>query len=192
MQIKANEIKLIPIEQIIPNPKNPNKHPQDQIERLSKIIDFQGFRVPLIISNRSGFLVSGHGRLECAKHLNIKELPVMYQDFESEAQEYAFVVSDNEIQKWASTDLSMVNMEMLDLGPDFDIDLLAIKDFVIEPIEKFEAQSDEDECPAPPVIPVTRRGDIWLLGAYYECEKCKKKYDIEKVDKEKLECPCDV
>lgn len=163
LEIKSKEIKFVPIEQIIPNPKNPNKHPQDQIERLSKIIDFQGFRVPLIISNRSGFLVSGHGRLECAKHLKIKELPVMYQDFESEAQEYAFVVSDNEIQKWASTDLSMVNMEMLDLGPDFDIDLLAIKDFVIEPIEKFEPQSDEDEVPEV-AHPITRRGDVWLLG----------------------------
>jgi DNA modification methylase len=163
MEIKSKQIELVAIEKIIPNPKNPNKHPQEQIDRLAKIIDFQGFRVPLIVSNRSGFLVSGHGRLDCAKSLGVKELPVMYQDFESEAQEYAFVVSDNEIQKWAATDLAMVNLEMLDLGPDFDIDLLAIKDFVIEPAEKFEPQGDEDEVPEV-VHPITRRGDIWLLG----------------------------
>ena len=163
MEIRSREIKLVPIEQIVPNPKNPNKHPKEQIERLSKIVDFQGFRIPLIISNRSGFLVSGHGRLEMAKLKGVKELPVMYQDFESDAQEYSFVVSDNEIARWAATDLSMVNTEMLDLGPDFDIDLLGIKDFVIEPIEKFEPQGDEDAVPEV-VHPITRRGDIWLLG----------------------------
>lgn len=141
--IQSKEIEIVPIEQIVPNPKNPNKHPKEQIERLAKIVDFQGFRIPLIISNRSGFLVSGHGRLEMAKLRNLKELPVMYQDFDSEAQEYAFVVSDNEIAKWAATDLSMVNSEMLDLGPDFDIDLMGIKEFSIEPIEKKEEKEIE-------------------------------------------------
>lgn len=52
---------------------------------------------------------------------------------------------------------------MLDLGPDFDIDMLGIKDFVIEPIEKFEAQCDEDAVPEV-IHPIARRGDIWLLG----------------------------
>ena len=189
MEIKSKEIKLVPIEQIIPNPKNPNKHPQEQIDRLAKIIDFQGFRVPLIVSNRSGFLVSGHGRLDCAKSLGVKELPVMYQDFESEAQEYAFVVSDNEIQKWAATDLSMVNLEMLDLGPDFDIDMLGIKDFVIESPEVFEAQSDEDEVPEV-VHPITRRGDIWLLGNHrLMCGDSTMINDVEKLmNGEKADC----
>jgi DNA modification methylase len=189
VEIKSKEIKLVPIEQIIPNPKNPNKHPQEQIDRLAKIIDFQGFRVPLIVSNRSGFLVSGHGRLDCAKSLGVKELPVMYQDFESEAQEYAFVVSDNEIQKWAATDLSMVNLEMLDLGPDFDIDMLGIKDFVIESPEVFEAQSDEDEVPEV-VHPITRRGDIWLLGNHrLMCGDSTMINDVEKLmNGEKADC----
>jgi hypothetical protein len=69
--------------------------------------------------------------------------------------------------------------------------MLGLKDFVIEPVEKFEPQSDEDEVPEV-VHPITRRGDIWLLGAYYECEKCKKKYDVDKVDRENLECLCDL
>ena len=58
----------------------------------------------------------------------------MYQDFESEAQEYAFVVSDNEIQKWASTDLSMVNNELIELGDNFlDFELFGFKSF--EPLK---------------------------------------------------------
>ena len=59
----------------------------------------------------------------------------MYQDFENEAQEYAYLTSDNAIASWSELDLSAVNDEMLDLGPDFDIDLLGIKNFTIEPLE---------------------------------------------------------
>jgi hypothetical protein len=117
---------------IIPNPKNPNKHPEEQIERLSKIIEYQGQRHPLIISKRSGFLVVGHGRLEAIKKLGWEQIAVSYQDFDSEAQEYSFVVSDNAIASWSELDLGEVSSEMLDLGPDFDIDLFGIENFVID------------------------------------------------------------
>jgi DNA modification methylase len=73
------------------------------------------------------------------------------------------MTSDNAIASWAHLDLSKVNSEMLDFGPDFDIDLLGIKDFVIEPAEKFEAQCDEDAVPEV-IHPITRRGDVWILG----------------------------
>lgn len=163
MEIKAKDIRLVDVDSLIPNPKNNNKHPKEQIERLSKLIKYQGFRNPLVVSNRSGFVLCGHGRIEAAKLAGLKEVPVMYQDFESEAQEYAYLTSDNAIASWSELDLSAVNTEMLDLGPDFDIDLLGIKDFVIEPIEKFDPQADEDEVPEV-VHPITRKGDIWLLG----------------------------
>lgn len=163
MANKAEKIEIVELHKLVPNPKNPNKHPQDQIERLAKLIDYQGFRNPIIVSNRSGFIVVGHGRLEAAKKLGIEQVPVIYQDFDDEAQEYAYVVSDNTIAEWADTDLSMVNTEMLDLGPDFDVDLLGIKDFEIEPIEKYDEEK-EDDVPEVPSDPVTKRGDVWILG----------------------------
>ncbi|MEB3218966.1 MAG: DNA methyltransferase [Nostocales cyanobacterium 94392] len=163
MELKAKEIQIVDIGALVLNPKNNNKHPKEQIERLAKLIEFQGFRNPVVVSNRTGFVVAGHGRIEAAKMAGLKEVPVMFQDFENEAQEYAYLTSDNAIASWANIDLSMVNTEMLDLGPDFDIDLLGIKDFVIEPIEKFDPLTDEDEVPEV-VHPITRRGDIWLLG----------------------------
>jgi DNA modification methylase len=165
MEIKAKEITFVDIESLIPNPKNNNKHPKEQIERLSKLIKYQGFRNPLVVSNRSGFVLCGHGRIEAAKLAGMKKVPVMYQDFENEAQEYAYLTSDNAIASWAELDLSAVSTEMLDLGPDFDIDLLGIKDFVIEPIEKFEPQADEDAVPEV-VHPITRKGDLWILGKH--------------------------
>lgn len=148
MDIKAKDIRLVDVDSLIPNPKNNNKHPKEQIERLAKLIKYQGFRNPLVVSNRSGFVLCGHGRIEAAKLAGLKEVPVMYQDFENEAQEYAYLTSDNAIASWSELDLSAVNTEMLDLGPDFDIDLLGIKDFVIEPMDGVlpDLNGDEPDC----------------------------------------------
>jgi DNA modification methylase len=163
--IQAKEIQVVDIDSLVLNPKNNNKHPKEQIERLAKLIQYQGFRNPVVVSKRTGFVLAGHGRIEAAKLAGLKEVPAMFQDFDNEAQEYAYLTSDNAIAAWAELDLSAVNTEMLDLGPDFDIDLLGIKDFVIEPIEKFEPQSDEDAVPDV-VHPITRKGDLWILGKH--------------------------
>ena len=130
MNIKCSYSELVDVVKCIPNPKNPNKHPQEQIEKLARIIKYQGIRHPIIISKLSGFICAGHARLEALKILELTQVPVDYQDFENEAQEYAFMVSDNAIQEfYANTDLSMVDKDFIELGPDFDIDLLAIPNF---------------------------------------------------------------
>jgi DNA modification methylase len=161
--IRANEIKILDINSLIPHPKNPNKHSSEQIERLARIIEYQGFRNPVIIQKGTNLIVAGHGRTMAAKKLGLKQVPVIEQEFESEAQLYAYVVSDNAIAEWADLDLSEINKEMLDLGPDFEIEMLGLKDFTIEPIEKFDPLTDEDEIPEV-IHPITRKGDIWLLG----------------------------
>lgn len=134
MEIKSKEISLVDINLLKENPENTNKHPDEQIERLAKIIKESGFRTPLTVSNRSGYVLCGHGRIDAARKLGMTQLPVIYQDFKDEIEEYAHLNADNEIARWATTDLSMVNQKILDLGP-FDIDLLGIKDFVVEPMD---------------------------------------------------------
>jgi hypothetical protein len=62
--------------------------------------------------------------------------PVVYQDFEDDDQEWLFVQSDNAIANWAELDLKGINADLSELGP-FDIDLIGIKDFVVEPAERF-------------------------------------------------------
>ena len=135
--IKAKEIKIVPIDNLIPNPKNANVHTLEQLERLSKMVDFQGFRMPLVVSNRSGFVVCGHGRLEMAKLKKMKELPVIYQDYDSEAQEYAHMVSDNEIARWAKLDTEKVNTEALSIN-ELDLDMLVILEFSVSPVQDIE------------------------------------------------------
>lgn len=162
--IKSKEIKLVDIHTIIPNPKNANRHSIEQIKRLEKLIEYQGFRNPLIVSNRTGFLVVGHGRLEAAKNLGMEKLPVVYQDFKDEAQEYAYLISDNEIARWAELDKQSVYDELKTIELD-DIELLGLEDFEIPDIEEIDPQTDEDEVPEVE-DPITKRGDVWLLGKH--------------------------
>lgn len=167
MKIQSKEISLVDISRLVLNPKNNNIHPPEQIERLAKLIEFQGFRNPVIVSNRSGFVVSGHGRIEAVKKLGWSQVPVTYQDFESEAQEYAYLTSDNAIASWAELDLSAVNTEMLDFGPDFDIDMLGIKDFVIEPIEKFEMEDElRDDMNKKFILEITFPNDMEMMDIH--------------------------
>lgn len=155
--------ELVKISKLKKHPKNRNSHPEAQIERLSKILAYQGFRYPVKVSKRSGYVVSGHGRILAAKALGWKEVPVSFQDYDSDEQEYSDAVSDNSIAAWSELDLSGINNDMADLGPDFDIDLLGIRGFVLEPAEKLEPQCDEDEVPEVK-HPISKKGDIWILG----------------------------
>lgn len=144
MKIRCEYKKLVPLSELKPHLRNRNKHSEDQIARLAQIFEYQGIRHPIIVSNLSGFIVAGHGRLEAAKKLGLTEFPVDYQDFSSEEEEYAFLVSDNSIALWAELDLAGINADMPDLGPDFDIDLLGLKEFELEPADLPEIDTDAE------------------------------------------------
>ena len=49
--------KIVDTDSLVGNPRNPNKHPKEQITALAKIIKRQGWRHPIVVSNRSGFVV---------------------------------------------------------------------------------------------------------------------------------------
>jgi hypothetical protein len=100
---------VVPINSLVENPRNTNRHPIDQIELLARIIEKNGWRSPIIVSNRSGFIVKGHGRYEAAKLLALTEVPVEYQDYASEAEEYADMLADNRIAELAEMDLAGLN-----------------------------------------------------------------------------------
>lgn len=137
MKIRSSSITLVDVNSLVPHPKNCHDHPKEQIERLAKIIEYQGFRNPLTVQAGTNLIVTGHGRLMAAKKLGMKEVPVIYQEFESDEQLYAHLVADNAIGKdtWATLDLSAINLELENLGPDLDVDMLGLKDFVIEPLD---------------------------------------------------------
>ena len=98
--------KLVPVGELKPNPRNPNTHPQRQIELLAKNIRYFGWRQTITVSKRSGLIVSGHGRLMAAKHLGVEVVPVDFQDFADENDELAVLVADNRLSELSTVDLN--------------------------------------------------------------------------------------
>ncbi len=144
--VRITNVEMIPISKIVPHPKNPNYHSPEQIERIAEIIEFQGWRYPGKVSKRSGFLTAGHGRLEACKLRGWTHMPINRQDYDDEAQEYADIVSDNAIAEWAVLDLQKINTDIIELGPDFDVDMLGLKSFSVDEAPLPE-MSDGDRNP---------------------------------------------
>ena len=142
--IHAKEIKLIPISDIKLNPKNRNKHPKSQIDKLIKIIKYQGFRRPVTISNRSGLLTCGEGRYLAAKALKLKKIPAMFQDYETEEQEYADGIADNAIDKQAELDFPSISLDIENFSKDFDLEILGLKNFVVDEEAQFSPDEDSE------------------------------------------------
>jgi DNA modification methylase len=162
--------ELVPTEKVIGNPRNPNTHPASQIELLAKIIAAQGWRAPITVSTRSGFVVRGHGRLAAARQLGAESVPVDFQDYESEAAEYADLIADNRIAELAELDMPSLAdlLAELDAG-DFDMDLTGFDPAQLEQLMTSVGagpQVIEDDVPDLPEEPVTQPGDMWLLGEH--------------------------
>lgn len=142
-----------------------NKHPDEQIQRLALIMKTHGVRHPISVSTRSGEICFGHGRKAAALLNGYTDYPIIYQDFESDEEEMVCVQSDNAIAMWAELDLAAITEDILKLPPDFNIDLLGIKDF--QPvIEKLDPACDEDEVPPDPIEVFVKPGDLFILGEH--------------------------
>ena len=163
--------EIVPIGQLRPNPKNPNKHPQEQIEKLGKIIRGNGWRNAITISTRSGLIVKGHGRLLSAELEELKEVPVEYQNYESEEAELADLTADNRIAELAEIDSKMLADVFADIDTgaiDFELSGYSEDEYKEIATALSEAVhnelNDPDAVIEPPAEPVTKYGDIWILG----------------------------
>jgi ParB-like chromosome segregation protein Spo0J len=178
--------ELVPIEKVIGNPRNPNTHPASQIELLAKIISSQGWRAPITVSTRSGFVVRGHGRLAAARLLRAESVPVDFQDYESEAAEYADLIADNRIAELAEMDMPSLAdlLAELDTGA-FDMDLTGFDATQLESLMTSVGagpQVIEDEVPDLPEEPVTQQGDLWALGEHrLLCGDATSAEDVERL-----------
>jgi ParB-like chromosome segregation protein Spo0J len=123
-QVNCAFDELVPLEKLVPNPRNPNQHPQSQVALLAKVIAHQGWRSPIVVSTRSGFIVAGHGRYEAAKVMGVAKVPVDYQDFATDADEWAHLVGDNRLAELAEADEAALKAVLAELkAGDFDLDL---------------------------------------------------------------------
>jgi DNA modification methylase len=179
---KASKINGIPVYcsydrpvdlvDLVEHPSNPNKHGDKQIALLSKIIRNQGWRNPVIVSKRSGFIVAGHGRLAAAKLLNVEAVPVDYQDFANEAEEHAHLIADNRIAELAEIDSNGLAGLLRDLEGKIDLDLTGFDEVSLDDILT-ATEPESAEVDAEPQIDKaeelqakwkTELGQVWELG----------------------------
>lgn len=161
-----HEIKWVDPNKLKPHPKNNNRHSVEQIERLAKIIEYQGFRSPITVSNQSGFIVTGHARQEAALLNGLTKVPVSYQDFADDEQEYAHMTADNEVARWAELDWQEFKMETK--GMSIDPDFFGVKDFEAEePEDDYEGETYPDSVPEVDDNEFgVQLGDIYQLGEH--------------------------
>ena len=166
---------IVDVAKLVPNPKNPNQHPDNQIQLLGRIIRQAGWRQPITVSKRSGFIVKGHGRLAAALLEGMKEAPVDYQNYTSEAEEYADLVADNRIAELAETD----NKLLADIFAEIDtgeipMELTGYTEDEVEGLVTALSEALHNDLNEPDEIPetpepeetVTQKGDLWILGRH--------------------------
>ena len=181
--------EIIPVEKAIPNPKNPNQHSESQIALLGSIIQANGWRAAITISKRSGFIVKGHGRRLAALRIKSGYVPVDYQDYASEAEEWADLIADNRLAELSTLDTTM----LVDLIGDMDtgevpVELTGYSEedlaAIIAAMEGADDTVDDkaDAAPAVQNIPMSKAGDVWYLGTHkLICGSATDRATIEKL-----------
>jgi len=171
---------------LVPNPRNPNRHDDRQIALLAKIIRSQGWRNPIVISERSGFIVAGHGRMEAARVLNVEKVPVDHQAFGSEAEEYAHLIADNRIAELAEADRGELGELIKELEGKIDLDLTGfdapgLEELLgeLEPDKELDAEPQIDKADELQKKWNTSLGQVWELGDHrLLCGDCRDHKDV--------------
>ena len=170
--VRCSHTRMEDIAALVPNPRNPNKHPDKQIAMLAKVIRHQGWRAPIVVSKRSGFIVSGHGRFEAAKLLQVQSVPVDYQEFATDADEWAHLVADNRLAELAEIDNDALKGLLEELDGKIELDLAG---FDSDGLEELGVLAESNDVDAEPQIDraaelqaewKTERGQVWQLGEH--------------------------
>lgn len=165
--------EIVCTDDLVKNPKNPNRHPEYQIEMLGNIIKSQGWRQPIKVSKRSGYIVSGHGRYEAALFIGAESVPVDYQEYSSDEEELADLLADNRIAELAEMDNKMLADIFAEVdGDSFDLELTGytfedIEDLLTDNIEpEIDLEKADEDLPDVPDEPFTQEGDVWHIGKH--------------------------
>ena len=183
----ADRIELWPIDRLRPYERNPRTHSEAQVDQIAASMVEFGWTNPILIDENAGIL-AGHGRLLAARKLGLAEVPVIRFEHLSEAQKRAYLIADNQLALQAGWDDALLAEELAWLRDErFDLDLVGFDATELErllAIADGETASDEaeDEVPEPPEEPVSRPGDLWVLGNHrLLCGDATVLADVERV-----------
>ena len=156
-----------PIGDLIPYARNARTHSEAQVALIAVSIREFGFTNPVLVDGANG-IIAGHGRVMAAGKLGLAAVPVIELAHLSEAQKRAYVLADNKLAERAGWDVEMLALEVADLAT-LGIDLMDLG-FTGRELDELLRQNGadprEDEVPPVPDVPVSRPGDVWLLGPH--------------------------
>ena len=148
------------------NPKNPNKHPEEQLRIYAKILRHQGWRKSIVVSRESGLIVTGHGAWLTAVAEGWDQVPIDLQSFKSPEDEFAHMVADNrlpQMSEMAEAELSALIEQ--EIAGKLDIELAGL----VEALEQ-EVKIEKVEVQRPPAfawcligLPIVEFGPVQAL-----------------------------
>ena len=162
------KIEQVAVTALIPYAKNSRTHDDAQIAQIAASIKEFGWTNPILVDGDKG-IIAGHGRLMAARKLGMTEVPVIELKDLTPTQKKAYIIADNRLALNAGWDDQLLTIELNELLADkFSLDLLGFNadelNALLNPVEINEGLVDEDEVPEPPPEPITKLGDVWILG----------------------------
>lgn len=162
-------IELWPVEKPVAYARNARVIPDQAIGKVAASIKEFGFKNPILVDGE-GVIIAGHTRLLAAQRLGLGEVPVVVCDDLTDAQVKAYRLADNRTAQESTWDYELLNIELGDLSTlDIDLSLTGFDPDELAGLPlNVGAGSEvvEDEAPEPPAEPVTKTGDLWLLGGH--------------------------
>ena len=181
-------IETWPLSRLQPYAKNAKQHGADQVTKIAASMAEFGWTVPCLVGE-DGELIAGHGRVLAATQLGLTEAPVIVLGHLSEAQRNAYRIADNKLTELGTWDAALLSEELNALlADDFDLSLIGFSNDELQTLLAGDEGSDtgpkagEDEVPETPEDPVTRPGDLWILGNHrLLCGDSTVATDVERV-----------
>ena len=161
-------VLYLPLAAVTPSERNARTHSQEQIKQLVASISAFGWTNPILIDEDRA-IIAGHGRLEAARVAGLADVPTITLTGLSGAQKRALSIADNKLALNAGWDDELLRLELGELGLEgFDLSLIGFSDLELKDIlaDRTEGLTDPDDVPEPPAEPVTRPGDVWLVGRH--------------------------
>ncbi len=171
----ALQIAYLPPGRLRPSATNARTHSKKQLKQIVKSIERFGFVNAVLISDDCE-IIAGHGRVEAATMLGLKQVPTVRLSNLSAAERRAYVITDNRLAELAGWDRDLLASELkglLELQFD-DIELTGFSlgeiDLMLDEATENKAKKPgrEDELPANSLQgpAVSRLGDLWVLGPH--------------------------
>src|ERR1044071_9337646 len=162
-----------PIDDLRPDPANPRRISAEELDTLTKSLRVHGFVLPVLARLEDKVVIGGHQRMVAARKLGLKTVPTIFLDVDQEQARLLNLALNRISGEW-DPDLLGQMLRDLSLVPDVDLSLSGFSD---DELKKFLKRIESEEKRYQPEAfdleaalaqaerePVTKPGDLWLLG----------------------------